>query len=144
MPALTLANGSLTLLYSDLPLAHYAGSYPPNRASLGSYTEMLAPQGELAPPSAAPNVVFTPYIDDNGLTLRRHTLDLRVLELGIFPTVTLGPSVLVSQYAYGCCVNPNAPDIEQFKFNVPNLPLFSTGEVPFLVDYIHAAPSPLL
>ena len=44
----------------------------------------------------------------------------------------LGPSVLVSQYAYGCCVNPNLPTIEQFKFNVPNLPIFSQGEVPFL------------
>src|SRR5205814_10235035 len=33
--------------------------------------------------------------------------------------------------------------IEQFKFNVPNLPLFSTGEVPFLGDYIEVVPSPL-
>ena len=34
-----------------------------------------------------PSKVFTPFIDDAGLTLRRHTLDLRVLQLGIFPTV---------------------------------------------------------
>ncbi len=143
MPAMTFANGRLTLLYYDLRLDHYAGFYTPNPASLGSYTEMLAPQGELAPPSAAPNVVFTPYIDDAGLTLRRHTLDLRVLELGIFPTVTLGPSVLVSQYEFGCCVNPEAPDIEQFKFNVPNLPLFDQGQEAFLGDYIDVVPSPM-
>ncbi|HTQ61834.1 MAG TPA: sialidase family protein, partial [Candidatus Solibacter sp.] len=101
MPAMTFANGRLTLLYYDLRLDHYAGFYNPSSAGDGTYTEMLEPQGELAPPNAAPNQVFTPYIDDSGLTLRRHTLDLRVLELGIFPTITLGPSVLVSQYEFG-------------------------------------------
>ncbi|HKV23659.1 MAG TPA: kelch repeat-containing protein [Candidatus Acidoferrum sp.] len=142
MPAMTFANGRLTLLYYDLRLDHYAGVYTPNPASLGSYTEMLQPEGELGPPSPAPNQVFTPYVDDAGLTVRRHTLDLRVLELGIFPTVVLGPSVLVSQYSYGCCVNPEAPDIEQYKFNVPNLPLFDQGQEPFLGDYIDIVPSP--
>jgi hypothetical protein len=33
--------------------------------------------------------------------------------------------VLVSPYEYGCSVNPEAPDIEQFRFNVPSLPLFN-------------------
>jgi len=142
MPAMTFANGRLTLLYYDLRLDHYAGFYNPSSAGDGTYTEMLEPQGELAPPNAAPNQVFTPYIDDSGLTLRRHTLDLRVLELGIFPTITLGPSVLVSQYEFGCCVNPESPDIEQFKFNVPNLPLFDQGQEAFLGDYIDIVPSP--
>ena len=143
MPAMTFANGRLTLLYYDLRLDHYAGFYTPNPASLGSYTEMLEPQGELAPVTTTGlNEVFTPYIDDAGLGLRRHTLDLRVLELGIFPTVVLGPSVLVSQYEYGCCVNPESPDIEQFKFNVPNLPLFDSGQEAFLGDYIDIVPSP--
>jgi uncharacterized protein YjbI with pentapeptide repeats len=143
MPAMTFANGRLTILYYDLRLDHYAGFYTPDPVNLGSYTEMLQPEGELAPPSSAPNSVFTPFIDDAGLTLRRHTLDLRVLELGIFPTVTLGPSVLVSQYEFGCCVNPEAPDIEQFKFNVPNLPLFDSGQEAFLGDYIDVVPSPM-
>jgi Putative Ig domain len=145
MPAMTFANGRLTLLYYDLRLDHYAGFYTPNPASLGNYTEMLAPQGELAPTptTAGLNEVFTPYIDDAGLTLRRHTLDLRVLELGIFPTVTLGPSVLVSQYDYGCCVNPETEDIEQFKFNVPNLPLFDEGQEAFLGDYLDIVPTPM-
>ena len=143
MPAMTFANGRLTLLYYDLRLDHYAGFYTPNPASLGSYTEMLEPQGELAPVTTAGlNKVFTPNIDDYGLTLRRHTLDLRVLELGIFPTVALGPSVLVSQYEFGCCVNPETMDIEQFKFNVPNLPLFDSGQEAFLGDYIDIVPSP--
>ncbi len=143
MPAITFANGRLTLLYYDLRLDHYADFYTPDPSSLGNYDAMLEPQGELAPPNSKPNSVFTPYIDDAGLTLRRHTLDLRVLELGIFPTVTLGPSVLVSQYEYGCCVNPEAPDIEQFKFNVPNLPLFDQGQEAFLGDYIDIVPSPM-
>jgi uncharacterized protein YjbI with pentapeptide repeats len=142
MPAMTFANGRLTLLYYDLRLDHYADFYTPNPASLGNYSAMLTPQGELAPPSPMPTEVFTTYIDDKGLTLRRHTLDLRVLELGIFPTVVLGPSVLVSQYEFGCCVNPETADIEQFKFNPPNLPLFDQGQEAFLGDYIDIVPSP--
>ncbi len=142
MPAMTFANGRLTLLYYDLRQDHYADFYTPNPASLGNYTPMLEAQGELAPPSPMPAEVFTTYIDDAGLTLRRHTLDLRVLELGIFPTVVLGPSVLVSQYEFGCCVNPETEDIEQFKFNVPNLPLFDSGQEAFLGDYIDIVPSP--
>jgi hypothetical protein len=139
MPAITFANGRLTLLYYDLRLDHYENIYTQSPNSPTGYSATLTPEGELP---SNPNLVFTPFIDDAGLTLRRHTLDLRTLELGIFPTVTLGPSVLVSQYAYGCCVNPNLPDIEQFKFNVPNLPLFSQGEVPFLGDYIDVVPTP--
>jgi uncharacterized protein YjbI with pentapeptide repeats len=144
MPAMTFANGRLTLLYYDLRLDHYADFYTPNPASLGNYTAVLEAQGELAPGAtpAEKNQVFTPFIDDAGLTLRRHTLDLRVLELGIFPTITLGPSVLVSQYEFGCCVNPETEDIEQFKFNVPNLPLFDSGQEAFLGDYIDIVPSP--
>jgi len=139
MPAITFANGRLTLLYYDLRLDHYENVYTSAPKSPTGYTATLRPEGELP---GSPSKVFTPFIDDAGLTVRRHTLDLRVLQLGIFPTITLGPSVLVSQYAYGCCVNPNLPSIEQFKFNVPNLPIFSQGEVPFLGDYIDVVPSP--
>jgi len=142
MPAITFANGRLTLLYYDLRLDHYAGFYTPSSTSPTGYAEILQPEGELALTPAETGLVFTKYIDDAGLTLRRHTIDLRVLELGIFPTLALGPSVSVSQYAYGCCVNPAVHDIEQFKFNVPNLPLFAQGAVPFLGDYIDVVPSP--
>jgi hypothetical protein len=139
MPAISFANGRLTLLYYDLRLDHYENVYTSAPKNPTGYTSTPTPEGELP---GSPSKVFTPFIDDAGLTVRRHTLDLRVLELGIFPTITLGPSVLVSQYAYGCCVNPNMPSIEQFKFNVPNLPIFSSGEVPFLGDYIDVVPSP--
>ncbi len=142
MPAITFAQGRLSLLYYDLRLDHYAGFYSPNSSSSTGYTETLEPEGELAPPSPIPSEVFTPFIDDYGLTVRRHTLDLRVLELGLFPTVVIGPSVLISQYEYGCCVNPLLPDIEQIKFNVPNLPLFDSGQEPFLGDYVDIVPSP--
>ena len=104
MPAIAFANGRLTLLYYDLRLDHYENVYTSAPKSPTGYTATLTPEGELP---ASPSKVFTPFIDDAGLTVRRHTLDLRVLQLGIFPTITLGPSVLVSQYAYGCCVNPN-------------------------------------
>src|SRR6267154_4849819 len=147
MPAITFANGRLTILYYDLRYDHYVNFYTPSTPS-GTYTSVLTPEGELAAPLFNPNEIFTPYIDDFGLTVRRHTIDLRVLELGIFPTVTLGPSVSVSQYAYGCCVPPgfvqqSPTNIEQYKFNVPNLPLFANGSEPFLGDYIEVVPSPM-
>jgi hypothetical protein len=147
MPAITFANGRLTILYYDLRFDHYVNFYTPGN-TFGTYISSLIAEGELAPPSPMPSEVFANYIDDHGLTMRRHTIDLRVLELGIFPTVTLGPSVSVSQYAYGCCVPPGTvqqspTNIEQYKFNVPNLPLFSQGTEPFLGDYIEVVPSPL-
>jgi hypothetical protein len=143
MPAISSANGRLTILYYDLRYDHYANFYTPIPNSPGTYTATLTPQGELAPPTSDPSKVFTPYVDDFGLRMRRHTIDLRVLQLGIFPTLVLGPSVSVTQYDYGCCVNPGILDLEQFKFNVPNLPLFAQGTVPFLGDYIEVVPSPM-
>jgi len=142
MPAITFAQGRLTLLYYDLRLDHYVGFYNPSSSNPSGYAETLNPEGELGPPTPEPNLVFTEFVDDAGLTLRRHTLDVRVIEFGIFPTLTLGPSMLVSQYAYGCCVNPLLPDIEQYKFNVPNLPLFDQGQEPFIGDYIDIVPTP--
>ncbi len=142
MPALAFANGKLTILYYDLRLDHQGVSYTPSSASPTGYSGALVAEGELgtSPPETA--TVFTNYVDDYGLQLRRHTLDLRTMEFAMFPSVAVGPSVLVSQYDYGCCLNPNAPDIEQFKFNVPNLPLFAQGSEPFLGDYIDVVPSP--
>ncbi|MFI5070944.1 MAG: putative Ig domain-containing protein, partial [Terriglobales bacterium] len=137
MPAITFANGRLTLLYYDLRLDHYVDFFNPNPSQPGQYIPTLVPQGELP---ADPTEVFTQFVDDNGLTLRRHTIDLRVLQLGLFPIPAFGPSVLVSQYAYGCCFDGS--NIEQFKFNPPNLPLFGQGTEPFLGDYIDIVPSP--
>ncbi|MGH9511156.1 MAG: putative Ig domain-containing protein [Terriglobales bacterium] len=137
MPAISFANGRLTLLYYDLRLDHYVDFFNPSPSEPGVYIPTLTPEGELPSDPAA---VFTQYVDDSGLTLRRHTIDLRVLELGLFPIPAFGPSVLVSQYAYGCCFDGS--NIEQFKFNPPNLPLFGQGTEPFLGDYIDIVPSP--
>ncbi len=139
MPAISFANGRLTLLYYDLRLDHYVDFFNPNPSQPGQYIPTLVPEGELTSSSGI-NEVFTQYIDDNGLTERRHTIDLRVLQLGLFPIPAFGPSVLVSQYAYGCCFDGD--NIEQFKFNPPNLPLFGEGTEPFLGDYIDIVPSP--
>jgi hypothetical protein len=49
-----------------------------------SHLEIFAPEGELAPPNAAPNSVFTPFIDCCGLEARGDRLDLRLLELRYF------------------------------------------------------------
>lgn len=138
MPAISFANGRLTLLYYDLRLDHYADFFNPNPSEPGQYIPTLVPEGELNFSSGI-NEVFTQYIDDSSVPLRRHTIDLRVLQLGLFPTPAFGPSVLVSQYAYG---SSDGSNIEQFKFNPPNLPLFGQGTEPFLGDYIDIVPSP--
>ena len=54
MPAMTFANGRLTLLYYDLRLDHYADFYTPDPAGLGElHWRCSSPEGELAPPSAS-------------------------------------------------------------------------------------------
>jgi len=40
-------------------------------------------------------------------------------------------------------VQQSPTNIEQYKFNVPNLPLFANGSEPFLGDYIEVVPSPM-
>src|SRR5260370_12059433 len=88
--------------------------------------------------------VFTPFVDDNGLTIRRHTMDVMVAQSngGLTPSFT---TARLSRYDFGQPGLGDTPtplqmlQLEQLKVNPPNLPMFSQGTVPFMGDYIDVA-----
>jgi YVTN family beta-propeller protein len=144
MPALTFAAGRLSLLYYDLRLDHTFGLFSQLLSSgqpTGLYSELPALAGELGLTPPLISAVFNAFIDDSTISLRRHTFDLRVAQALPGKVPLFAPSVLVSQYAYGCCA-ANQTDIEQLQFNVPNLPIFRSGTAPFMGDYLDIAASP--
>ena len=151
MPQLTSVAGRLLLVYYDQRLDHTSAFhiFNPNFPTTDSRFYLVAqlPKGELIPPVPNPNPVFTLNIDDAMLTERRHTVDLRVAEATAGASPSFTPST-VSQYKFGVRAlddsgNPiEEPEgLDQLEFNVPNLPLFSQGTLPFLGDYIDVAGS---
>jgi YVTN family beta-propeller protein len=144
MPTLTFAAGRLSLLYYDLRLDHTFGLFSQLLSQgqpTGLYSELPALAGELGLTPPLISNVFNAFIDDSTISLRRHTFDLRVAQALPGKVPLFAPSVLVSQYAYGCCA-ANQSDIEQLQFNVPNLPIFRSGTAPFMGDYLDIAASP--
>ena len=142
MPQLSFAGGRLMLLYYDTRLDHTLGLFPPNSPFLpdanGSfYREDRALRGELL---TNPSQVYTPYVDDAGLTLYRHTIDVRVAEAvpSSSPAFT---TARVSQYRFGTRGDESGTIqyLQQLQINPPNLPLFVQGQDPFLGDYIDIA-----
>ena len=119
MPTLTYAGGRLLLVYYDL------------RQDVSQ--------------------VFGPYIDDKSAievtqpdgTRRRHTIDIRATTAAPGDDPVFGPSTLVSEYAQGRPPDETGP-ARQLQHNVPNLPLFSLGTVPFVGDYIDVAAAPVM
>jgi hypothetical protein len=127
------------------------------------YQEQKAPLVRLGPaPLPAPLAVdpaasvFQPLIDEASVHQTRHTLDVRVgaSPPGAHPRFT---TAQVSQYPFGTRGDEGAPEtvpsfgaapitvvdasgnlqlLEQLQHNPPNLPLFKSGTVPFLGDYI--------
>ena len=139
MPQLTFVAGRLILVYYDQRLDHTIGFHIPNSpfapdAQGRFYLVRRDPKGELP---ANPEKVFTLGVDDAMLTLRRHTVDLRVglATAGASPAFV---SSTVSQYRFGLtAADTGTPTgLTQLQFNPPNLPLFSQGTLPFLGDYI--------
>jgi len=161
MPQLTFAAGKLMLVYYDQRLDHTlslfkpVASFPTPDGQGRFYLRTQALRGELESPGGI-NQVFTLFIDDDAtiLTQRRHTIDLRVAEAlpAANPAFT---SASVSQYRMGLWapdddgifrddeneeIDSQPPDhLYQLQVNVPNLPMFSLGTVPFLGDYIDVA-----
>src|SRR5258708_19654863 len=78
MRSIAFVGGKVMLTYYDLRLDHTVGFFTPSDPPLQPdpnhggrlYAEARTPEGEL--PAAA----FTPFADDLGLTLRRHTIVL--------------------------------------------------------------------
>ena len=152
MPQLTFSAGQLLALYYDSRLDHTTGVFEPVGQSNGMfgqdpvtgefYAHARDPRGELP---GNPGAVFTPLLDDTGLLLRRHTLDLRLAQAPAGPALNF-THALVSRYDFGTrgdledITNSNTiTAMQQLQFNPPNLPLFQQGSVPFIGDYIDIA-----
>ncbi len=145
MPTLAFTAGKLTLVYYDLREDQTIGIFDPLGGGL--FSETRQPVGDLSPPPGQPQKVFTDFIMDAapagfGVLKRRHTIDVRVAQAdpGSSPVFTT-PSPRVSQYKFGS--RPGSSTIEQLQINVPNLPMFKQGTVPFDGDYIDVAGSPV-
>lgn len=148
MPQLTFTAGKLSLLYYDSRLDHTVTHYHPNTdpndpssflpdAFGRFYREERVRKGELEgdPLSGA---VFTPFISDAGLLLRRHTIDLRVAQSNPGPSLNFVHAT-VSKYPFGTLGTDEVGTIDtlkQLQVNPPNFPMFQLGTVPFIGDYI--------
>jgi len=156
MPQLTFSQGQLMLVYYDSHLDHTRGYFDPNNpfqlgTNGGFYTEERGPLGELV---SNPALVYTPTIDDAGLSLR-HTLDVRVAQAAAGPNPTFA-SVRLTQFPFGErgdeVPGETAPGfagaipvadssghllfLQQLQVNPPNLPMFAQGTTAFMGDYI--------
>jgi Bacterial Ig-like domain (group 3) len=165
MPALAFSQGRLMLLFYDTRLDHLRSYYLPHAPFVpdpvtGSfYRETWGPVGERA---SGGDQVFTPTIDDAGLTQVRHTLDVRVGQADPGPSPAFTGSgkrtTRVSQFRFGTrgdeTPNLEAPGfqgpiavtdassvlrLQQLQVNPPNLPMFKQGTLPFMGDYIDIA-----
>jgi len=142
MPSIAITGGKVMLAYYDLRLDHTLGFFTPSKAPLQPdpnnggklYNEARTPEGELP---LNPGAVFTPFVDDLGLTQRRHTVDLMVAQAVPGPKPAFAAPVRVSQYIFGLRGDASNPNhLEQLQENPPNLKLFAMGTVPFFGDYI--------
>jgi alpha-tubulin suppressor-like RCC1 family protein/fibronectin type 3 domain-containing protein len=143
MPAMTFAGGKLVMTYYDLRLDGTTGVYTVNNPfgpdAIGQFFEEDRPS--VGDPAAA---LFTPYVDDGNLTIRRHTMDVMVAESngGLQPVFT---TARLSRYDLGPTDMGDIPGglalgkLEQLKVNPPNLPMFAQGTVPFMGDYTDVA-----
>ena len=146
MPSLSFSAGKVSLAYFDFREDHTLGLFTVN-PDLSSYTETRQLEGELAADPAS-SLVFNPFVSDAAppLTTRRHTVDVQGAQASPLPTGSLGvPSFTpfrISRYLFG--INPfdTQNEAEQLQVDVPDLPMFEQGTVPFFGDYIDLAPAP--
>jgi len=136
MPALAASGGRLMILYYDTRLDHTVGKYEePAGGFQGRYDETREPVGQA---DLDADAVFTPTVDDATLTQRRHTIDVRVGQLNLCAASPAIRSARASRAPFGVA-DLLGRDIQQLKFNPPNLPLFGKGRIPFVGDYIDIA-----
>jgi streptogramin lyase len=150
MPTMTFNQGKLMLLYYDLRQDHTIGEFTPNILaglfapdSNGNFFEESRDQVEEYPTAA-----YSPYfIDDSGLTVRRHTIDLVLAQSNGGSGNPKFDYVRVSHYDFGLfegeAAGQTAP-FNQLKFDPPNLPMFEEGEGAFLGDYIGITGQPFV
>jgi hypothetical protein len=141
MPALTTSAGRLMLLYYDTRLDHTAGKFEPASPYPDDnghfYLETREPVGQA---DLDADAVFTPTVDDANLRERRHTIDVRVAQLDLCDPSTSFATARASHAPFGVADFLKG-EVQQLKFNPPNLPLFGKGRIPFVGDYIDIAGS---
>ncbi|MFL6450002.1 MAG: hypothetical protein ACJ746_20320 [Bryobacteraceae bacterium] len=142
MPALAYSSGQLTAAWYDFRNDYEQFVYSPT-GTAGQYSFTLQPYG---PPFTIGSQYWSPYVTDLAGSGFRHLVDVRavkgVLRYGGDPPGLdnrLGPSILVSQYAYGSPAQAQTQQIAQLEFAAPNLPMFQGGTAPFIGDYIDVA-----
>ena len=135
MPALAFSAGKLTVAWYDLRNDDLIATYTPMGG--GQYSSSLVNDGGAPDFPSFSNFIVDPappYSSD----ARRQTLDVRAAQAKPGNPPSFLPSIQVSQYAFGSTAdNPNV--IQQLEVNPPNLPMFQTGTLPFIGDYIDVA-----
>jgi len=118
MPSITFAAGKLLMIWYDQRLDYSVWWPHPDYLSIFS----------------------DPYIwETYGI---RHTIDVRAAEAEPSLDPVFSKSIQVSRYLWGIKWDELGPYFAQLQFNMPNLPLFHQGTVPFIGDYIDVTPSP--
>ena len=132
MPALAFSAGKLTVAWYDLRDDDQIESYAAQPG--GQYLASLVSDGGTP--------VFGPYIQDPvppyTTQSRRQTLDVRAAQALPGDPPSFFPSIQVSQYAFGA-ITADQTVLQQLEVNAPNLPMFQTGTLPFIGDYIDIA-----
>jgi uncharacterized protein YjbI with pentapeptide repeats len=146
MPQMTFTGGKLMVLYYDLRQDHTLGLFTPDLPfapdSTGRfYQEARDPRGELPGSLGA---VFTPFLDDAGLTKRRHTVDVVVAQFDPKsgpPSAQNFTTARVSNYKFGLRNDGSdvSGQLQQLQVDPPNFPLFKGGTTPFFGDYVDIA-----
>src|SRR5439155_25902759 len=97
-------------------------------------------QGEGQRP-ATPNLVFTPFLTEAGLTVRRHTIGLRLAEANVSLGVPIFNYANVTQFRIGDrgTETGTITSLQELQVNPPNLPLFQQRTAPFIGDYLDIA-----
>ena len=150
MPNMTFNQGKLMVVYYDLRQDHTIGEFTPSVVgglfvpdANGNFFEETRDQVQEYPTAA-----YTPYfIDDAGLTVRRHTIDVVLAQANAGFTVPTFTYTRVSHYDFGLFEGEESGEtapFHQLKFDPPNLPMFELGEAAFLGDYIGITGQPFV
>ena len=135
MPAMAFSAGKLTVAWYDLRNDDLIATYTPLGG--GQYSASLINDGGVPDFPSFTNFIVDPappYASD----ARRQTLDVRAAQAKPGNPPAFLPSVQVSQYAFGSTAD-NPGVIQQLEVNPPNLPMFQSGTLPFIGDYIDVA-----
>jgi len=147
MPSLTFNAGKLMMIYYDLRQDHTIGQFTP-LSNLSGYSETRLFEGELSSSDNADPSVFNFYISDADppLSVRRHTLDVQGAQATPLGPLNLSApaftSFRIAHYQFGINPYDTSNVAQQLEVNPPNLPMFQTGTVPFMGDYIDVAGAP--